>query len=443
MTLKQLLIEEEPAQEISYVPLSSEEKAEKEEVDPELPGDFTQQDDLDVLQDSATALEGISVRIACEGMDLSTARELEQLSPGFMRSAGGHAVFTHRPSLEGLTDAAKTVKTKLAEIMRKLREFIVKLYTSFRDWLKAKLSKTDTAQLTQELNEFTANRNNRNAIQYISDLPDTEDEAAAEIARFMDGDTAAFATSLTDQLRSLRKRVEALEKALKENPTHYRLAKGGISVKSLFYDATSSNLPINLKHALEVADRAMKSRTGAEFIEQVRIVEDLTAQLSKFENEAVVVREASADYGDFQEVPFEKLFDNIREVCDDMARVDTQKMIKEAMASLDHIVRISEETKMDDVLEMVPEDIPENERPRYAQKIIALYRVLAKAGGIWLRLWKVRVENVQSINGVGKALTDIIDSFQKAVVSAGTSLTDEQKTQLTKALAGKGFKIAF
>lgn len=437
MSLKLLVVEDEPELEISHVPLSESEAVEP---DMELPNDFTVQDDLDLLQDAATALEAIGCQAACEGMDIAAARELDKLVPGFMRRNGGHSAFTSRPSLEGLSDTVKTVKDKFVEIIQALRKRVAQMYASFKAWLMAKFSKPEAQQPKEEVNDFLNKTPERNAIGFIASLPETPEEAAEEVARLMDGDTKAFTASLTDSFKSLNKRMRSLEESIESNPTHYRLALGLSTVEQIYNEDLDSGLRSIIEKAFKAAEAAMKARNKFHFSDAMEDIDTVSKEIDEFKESTISTGDSD---GGAKIVPFDKLYDNVSKASEDMKKFSTQDKVVGASAAIDHIVKISTETALEDVLKAIPEDVPAEEHHKFAQKIATLYRQIAKLGSSMLLLWRARFNAVSSINEVGSALLGLKQGFETAVVGCGGSLTPEQKTQLTKALVGKGLNIAF
>jgi hypothetical protein len=442
MSLKILILEDEPELEVSHVPLSGTDNH-ADDADMELPGEFLVQDDLDVLDDAACALEQMGVKMACEGISLDMARELDKLDPGFLKRAGGHAVFTHRPSLEGLNDGVKAVVDTLKAIVIKVRTFVAELYKRFLSWLTARFSKPGATDLDENLQQFVAERRNKDAIAYITSLPDDPAEAADEVARWIDGDSKAYASALADQFGGLHASVERLEDQMHQNPVHFRLAKGIVSVKELFKQDSDSAIAQILFKAHKAADVAMKTRRSEEFYQAIEGIDGIAHELDAFEKNMTINDHESSEMGDDKAVPFSQLYDNVAQAANDFKRVDVQQLVQEMASGVKHVIQMSAETKIEDILEMIPEDVPADKQGTYAQKIAALYRRLAKLGADILRLWKVRSDAVGSINEVGKALMGLVDAFEKAVTDAGSGLSQEQKAQLVKALGGKGFQIAF
>lgn len=443
MSLKILVLEEEPEVEIQHIPLSVLVEGEEDALDPELPDGFLDQDELDDIQESATALESLTYRIGCEGMQLSYARELEAITPGFMRSVGGHRLFTDSPSLEGLSETASTVKNFLVTLFKKIRDFVVSMYKRFIAWITSRSEKEEAVEIKAEVEEFLASRRNRDAVVYISSLPDTPEESADEVARFMDGDTKEFATRFIDQLQSVARRIENVEKTIVENPTHFRLARGSITVEELFKEDADSAVNAILKKATMVADKAMKARSSDELLPILEEVGQVAEELKAFEKDMIVNDEASSQYGDDKATSFENLYDNVQTAVKALERVDVRAQADNMRATLAAIVTMGESTHNDEVMEMMPEDASDEQRNAYGQKIISLYRQIAKVGADVLRLWKIRYNAIATINQLLVAMIGIVDNFEKAVMNAGAMLTPEQKAQLAKALASKGLKIIF
>ena len=437
MGLKELVLADEPEIEISYVEITAPE----DDTDPELPSDFVRQDDLDLLEDTATALEALGSRIGCEGMSLSTARDLDAIMPGFIRNSGGNHCFTGRPSLEGLQEGIKSIQTKLMDLIRRVREFVADMYKRFKAWLVAKFNKPTAQDVTPEVGEFVAKRKNRDAMAFMGALPEKPEEAAAEIALLVDGDSKAFESACVDAFQTLSKNVKSIETAMVDNPTHFRLAAGLITVQELYKEEAGSAINLLLKKAAAVADNAMKTRNNAQFSKAIVDIVNITAEIDEFEKGLVVNDDTSEGLGDGKAVTLDKLFDNINTVAEDLKRVDVKKQVSEMVNSVDHIVRISEETKIEEILEMIPEDVPAEQHSAFGQKIAALYRRIAKLGADVLKLWKVRADSLESVNKVGTALIALVVSFEKAITASATSLSAEQKAQLSKALVDKGFEI--
>lgn len=445
MSLKLLCVEDEPELEIVHVARTDE--VENLEIEPELPGEFLVEDDVNVLADAASALESIGYHIACEGMDLSTARELEKIVPGFIRKSGGNRAFTSQPSLEGLADAAKTVKDKFTEVIKRLRDFVVQMYQRFIAWIKSKTSDTEGGKqnetFAEEINEFLAARRNRDAMEYISSLPDTAAEAAEEVARFMDGETGEFASRFTDQIERVMKRVAIVEKMMMDNPTQFRLARGAITVADLFKVEADAAINGILKKAMTVANNGMSARNAEQFAQAMQAIAEVSAELNEFEKGMVVNDAPSSEYGDDKAMPFVKVYDNVKQAVTDMERVDIHTAANAILATAGAIVDVSQSVKIEEILEMIPGDVDANKHSAYGQQIASLYRRIAKVGADVLRLWRMRFYSVAAINKVMLAMIEVVDAFENGVVDAGAGLQPEQKTQLAKALANKGLKIVF
>lgn len=440
MTLKQLVVEDEPELEINHIPLTSEDD---KDTDPEMPNDFLVQDDLDLLSDSAAALETIGCRLACEGIDLSTARELEKVIPDFMRGSGGHGRYTIKPSIEGLADGIKAVKDKFFEIIKKLREKVTSAYKRFLEWLMAKFSKADAKDVMDEVNDFLSQTREKNAIEYISNLPDEPEEAAAEIARFMDGDTKAFTADLTDKFQIAVKRANLLYDSMEKNPTQYRLATGLVTVSDIFSKEADSEIHKVIDDAYDAADAAMKASNQERFMEAILKIEEISKQIDAIKEETIAAANDIGGVDDDKPVSYIKLYEYAAAAANDMKKVSIQQQVKGVQSAIKRTIEISESTNLEEVLEMIPEDVPAETHHKFASKIVAFYRSIAKLGAVFLQIWNARVAAVTSINKVGEALIGLKEGIEKAVVSAGSSLTSEQKTQLTKALVGKGLKIIF
>lgn len=437
MSLKVLMLEEEPELEISYVPLAgSDEPA----ADPEMPEEYIVQAEMQDFDNALAALESILPQIACEGMDVSTARKIDLVSPGFLLRNGGIRAFTSTPSLEGLAEGAAAVQKGLAEMVQRVRKFVADMYRRFKEWLTTRFSSPESQEIKKELETFLAERRNLEAIKYLAELPEDIEEAAAEVARFMDGETKEFASNLANQFQSLMKRVENLEEAMRANPTHFRLARGVVTVKELF--GSDDGIRNLLRKVRNTGNVAMQARTAEQFVAAIQAVDAMTAEMNEFKQNFVVNDEVSDQFGDNDKpVSFDKLYENINKATTDMQSISIKNMVEVMTVDVSIIVELADETKIEDILEMIPEDVPQEQHNAYAQKVAAMYRTLSVIGKDLLRLWKVRADSVRSINTIGDALMGLVDSFEKAVAASMGNLTPEQKTQLAKALAGKGLKV--
>lgn len=441
MSLNILVLEEEPTIDISTVGI--QDASDLFPTDPELPEEFFVQDEVDTLQDTALALEALGVRLACEGMCTATARDIDKLIPGYLRKQGGISSFTNSPSLEGLADGINDVKKHLMGIIANIRKYVTDLYKRFRAWLIQKFTSPEAQKVNDQVAQFVAKRQNREAMTFMADLPEKPEDAANEISTLMTGDTKQFATACTDQLQGLLKSMGNIETMLMENPTQFRLASGVISVKELFKEDANSAINAILKKAAGVVDSSMKTRNYEQFSAAIASIDAVTAELIEFEKAMVINDTVSEEQGEGKAVRLDKLFDNINTVTDDMNRVDIKTQVANMAAAVEHIVKISEETKIEEILEMIPEDVPADQHSVFGQKIASLYRRIAKLGADILRLWKLRADSVTTINKIGNALVGLVDSFEKAVINSAGSLVPEQKEQLVKALANKGFTISF
>lgn len=414
-----------------------------DDADMELPGEFTQADDLALLEETAIALEGISTKLALEGMDVGSARELEKVSPGFLRASGGIGVYTSRPSLEGLADAATAVKDRLVAILAQIRKSVTELYKRFAEWLRGRAEKSENLDVTQEVKDFVASRQNLEAMKFIAGLPETPEDAAHEVATFAGGETATFAGNLADQFQSMGSQFEKIEKMMLDNPTQYRLAKGLVTVDELFSPEATKSLTGTLKMAAAAADNAMKSRDSNQFMEALSKIDEVNEQLDEFQKNVVLNTTPSEERGDDKGVSIDKLYENVSKAVNDFNRVSLADQTSDVVTTFLEMIKLGSETAIEEVVEMIPEDVPAQQRNSYAQKVVSLYRKIAAIGQDTMSLWRIRLGAVASINAVGKALVGLVDSFEKAVSNAGSSLEQEQKDKLVKGLAGKGLVIEF
>jgi hypothetical protein len=445
MTLKILMIEEEPEQEISYV-TRVEDDTDASDADMELPGNFTIEDDLKELDEASCALESIGTKIACEGIDLATARELDKVIPGFMRKAGGANVFTSRPSLEGLTEANTSIADRLKGVIERIFKMVADLYKRFRDWLKSKLSNPKALDISEELNSFLAERRNQDALTYVVSLPDDVREAAKEVARFMDGETTEFASALANQLAAIDKTLASLETAMEQNPTQYRVARGIMSVQDVFTQKADEGVRVLLEQSLDAADKAVRFSQGASADKNAQLLElvtNATNALVEFKKNMVVNDTASSSFGDDRAVPVDKLLENIRQAGDELKRYDVARLIQDSLAVLEKVIAASESKSEADVLKAIGGDNAQEGQAPLARQLTVLYKEIAEIGQASLRLWRIRITSVQTLNQVGDALMDVTVKFTQAVTTSAQGLAQEQKDQLVQALRKKGMTVAF
>jgi hypothetical protein len=441
MSLKVLMLEEEPEMEVVHVPLASSEENQPE---PELPDEyivtFQEWEDID---DAVFALESAVSTIEMGGMTVSAARALDRVTPGFIYRSGGLRNFTATPSLEGLVEGANAVKDALGETVNRVRKFVATMYKRFRDWLVSRFQSKDNKDLKQEVEEFLSQRRNHDAIKYLTELPEEPSDAADEVALFVDGESKQFASDLADQLQSVISRVKGIEKMMEENPTHFRLARGDITVQDLFKEDADSAINQLLGKASAIANIAMKAGNAEQFLAAMQNVVAVKTEIEEFEKNMVVNDKPSEQHGDDRSVPLDKLYDNIRKVGEDLKRVDIETRVTDMVKSVEKIIAIADEQHdIEKILALIPEEVTER-RNRHALDLSRLFSVISLLGRDILRLWKVRADSVGSINKVGDALLGLVSGFEKAVVDASTSLNDEQKQQLSKALLGKGLKVVF
>lgn len=442
MSLKVLVLEEEPEMEIQHVPLSSSEENQPE---PELPDEyivtFPEWEDID---DTIVALESAVATLELGGMNLSAARALDKVKPGYLYRAGGARAFTATPSLEGLVEGANAVKDALGETIKRVRNFVVTMYTRFREWLVARFQNKDSQGLKQEVEEFLAQNRNRAAIQYLTELPEDPMDAADEVARFMDGETKQYANDLADQLQSVVKRMQGIEKMMEENPTHYRLARGDVTVQDLFKEDADSAINQLLNKAAAIAKVAMGASSAEQFIRAMDDVVAVKSEIEEFEKNMVVNDQPSEQHGDDRTVSLDKLYENIHNVSESLKKIDVAGLVADMSKTVEQIVATADENKygIDKILALIPEEVTER-RNRHALNLSRLFSAISLLGRDVLRLWKVRGDSITSINKVGDALLGLVSGFEKAVMDSSTSLTPEQKEQLAKALVGKGLKIVF
>lgn len=411
--------------------------------DPELPTEYYVQTEVDELEEAGIALESIHETLMNQGMSLTTARALEQYVPNYVKSQGGTQSFTSKPSLEGLADGVAAVKKRLMQIIAAVRNYVANLYKRFKAWLLAKFAKPEVVDVKPEVKAFVARRQNEQAMTFMADLPEDLEKAAYEVATLAGGDMKAFSTELTNQLGGVAKAAASIEKQLVENPTYFRLATGVVSVKELFKENAEEAIVQLFNKAANTAHAAMKTRNYEEFKEAVSAIDIVTKELQEFEQGFVVNDTAQPEQGEGKPVRLDTLFKNISLATTELERVDIKALVAKITGGIEHVIDISDNTKLEEIVEMIPEDVPPDQQSVMAQKIASLYRRVSKLGADVLRLWKLRADSVTTLNSVGVSLIKLVDSFEKAIAACGSTLDDAQKDKLVRALAAKGFAVEF
>lgn len=411
--------------------------------DPELPENYENQVEIGVLDEEGLALEAIYSDLAREGMCTATARRMEQYMPGYVRKRGGQASFTSYPSLEELQPGKQTITQRLMEIISKVRKYVADLYNQFKTWLVAKFSKPEAVEVKEEVATFVAKRQNKLAMTFMSDLPDDIAKAAYEISTYAGGDGKAFATELTNQLTGMKRGMESIEKQLQENATHFRLATGIMTVKELYKSGADDVINQMFTKAADTANAAMKTRNYGEFQQAIENIDAVTAELVEFEKGFTVNDNVNESQGEGKAVRLDSMFDNINVAAVDLERIDIKVLVTKMTTHIELIVDVSANTKLEEIIEMIPEDVPSDQHSVMAQKVASLYRRVAKLGADVLKLWKLRADSVTTLNRVGTLLIGLVSSFEKAIADCAATLTAEQKTKLTKSLGDRGFTIQF
>lgn len=411
--------------------------------DPELPDNYECQDEMSILDDECLALESIYSDLSCHGMSLSTARRIEHYIPDYVRRRGGNSSFTSYPSLEELQEGKVSITQRLMAIIAKVRKYVADLYSQFKNWLVAKFAKPEAVEVQEEVSTFVAKRQNKLAMTFMADLPDDIPKAAYEIATYAGGDGKAFANELTNQLAGMKRGMDSIEAQLTENPTHFRLATGIVTVKELYKSGADDLINQMFEKAEQTASNAMKTRNYGEFQQAIQNIDAVTAELVEFEKGFTVKDTINESQGEGGNVRLDSMFDNINVAAVDLERIDIKVLVTKMTTHIELIVDISSNTKIEEIIEMIPEDVPTDQHSVMAQKIASLYRRVAKMGADVLKLWKLRADSVTTLNRVGLLLIGLVSSFEKAVTACAATLNDEQKTKLTKSLGDKGFSIQF
>lgn len=411
--------------------------------DPELPDNYEDQQELELLDADGLALEAIYSDLNREGMSTATARRIEKFIPNYIRTRGGMGSFTSYPSLEELQEGKISVTQRLMGIIERVRKYVADLYNQFKNWLVSKFAKPDTVEVKEEVSAFVAKRQNKLAMTYMSDLPDDTARAAYDISTLAGGDGKAFATELTNQLTGLKRGMDSIEKQLTDNPTHFRLATGIITVKELYKAGADDIINQMFEKAAATASAAMKTRNYGEFQQAIQNIDAVTAELVEFEKGFTVNDNTNESQGEGKPVRLDSMFDNINIAAVDLERIDIKLLVTKMTTHIELIVDISANTKIEEIIEMIPEDVPEDQHSVMSQKIASLYRRVAKLGADVLKLWKLRADSVTTLNTVGTLLIGLVTSFEKAITACAATLTDEQKTKLIKSLGDKGFTIQF
>ncbi len=443
MTLKVLIVAEEPPMEVSYVTREGEEQKVDDLTDMELPGAFTIADDLVTLEESACALESIDSYIHLhQGINLDVARQLDAVAPGFMKRVGGSGVFTSRPSLEGLAEATQTVSTRFAETMSRVWKAVLEMFKRFQDYLKNRVQRMQKSALAQEVVSFLSDRRKRDALTYLAQLPEDPAAAASEITRFVKGDAGTFTSSLTDQLQSVERQVEQLQKKFEENSAQLRLARGTISVEELFTEEADRALLEHLKEAAEVARLAsMKTSQGSSTDMLMDKLSNAVRQLEEFHKGIVINETGGTQPGDKGEVKLDKLYDNLRKASDDLMRFDITKKLQATIETVDFVVEAAETNTAGNFASELMRQKSGPEAVEYGKKVAALGARIGAVGRDILRIWRLRLNALETLNEVGKQIMGLVDSFTRAVESAADSLSEEQRTQLATGIGKKGIVL--
>lgn len=419
--------------------------------DIELPESPEYDSDVLALTQSICALESFNDELS-NGMTATLAEKLDERFPNFIRDAGGNKVFTHTPSLEGLAEGIAVVTAKLKEIVKKIRIQIVAFYRKLKLWLLERMKTTTADDSNAAIDGFLNENRNKKAIEYLSKLSDSPEKIAKELVIYAGGDTAAFESALIDQLQPVLKRAEAIEKKIADVPTHYRVARGSVTISDLFSNAGDEGINSILSKAMTVAGlkslvknavaKATNNDYNDSFAAASRSLIIVTEELDEYEKAFVVNNEASANFGDDKEISFIELYVNLAKAADELKRVSVKQQMDNAIKSFDSVIEVMDDEANDDVFSQLPDSISEQERRSFAAKVAALYNRVGKLGSDIIRLWKVRLHALDSISTVSTSLIGLVESFVAAVDGAKASLDDTQKQKLTKHLVDHGFTIA-
>lgn len=153
MGLKSLTIDE-PVVALDITEVSGSGDHDVEMQDMELPSVWEDEQFAELVNASA-AVESLLYNIACEGIDASDARKIEQFVPGFYAKNGGGRTFTNYKSIEGLYPANESLVEKSKEIAKNIWDWFVGKINSFLDYFKrSRENKVVVDKKVSELNAF-------------------------------------------------------------------------------------------------------------------------------------------------------------------------------------------------------------------------------------------------------------------------------------------------
>lgn len=248
----------------------------------ELPDGFRGEEIKDQVE-TIQNLTSISLNLALEGIDQSTARDLDNYIPGFYQKHGGGRTFTSYRSIEGLSPALEAVEDEKKSTIARFVEWLKARLESAIDWIKGLVAKyQERNNSMKSINDFLANNRKEQIYDLLNFGTKTPEEAATEfVAKLGIGgeDLEVIKAGVAERFTKVAQEVERLRTSDINKNAYSAVLSGFANVSPIHI----SDLRKDLFTILKVCQESLNSINSGVAMNQQQLSE-LTSMIESFKS---------------------------------------------------------------------------------------------------------------------------------------------------------------
>lgn len=264
----------------------------------ELPDGFRGEEIKDQVE-TIQNLTSISLNLALEGIDQSTARDLDNYIPGFYQKHGGGRTFTPYRSIEGLSPALEAIEDEKKSTIARFVEWLKARTAAVLDWLKNLVDKfKKREQDMSAINEFLAEQRNVRAFDLLEQRNLSSEEASAKLLATIGigGDNLEeIRAGLIEHLDRVKKNVDSVRNPENKTSEVYDLV---LTNKINISPAAITELYSKLDSILSHCNKAMETMAVGDTMSnsQMRELEEMVSGFK--ESNAIFLSDMSSSKAD-------------------------------------------------------------------------------------------------------------------------------------------------
>lgn len=429
----------------------AEEHMDARDADMELPGQYTLSDDLDVLVDGALALESIYDQITKNGIDYDTAKNINGIIAGMNRGGLGLEStetfidvreYTNYKSIEGLYVANESIKETVVNALKKIFEKIKEVFESVSTLIKTRFSGDNIEKFKniEAAARIKKTANLDNLIRLLEETNKKPEQTAGEVARMAGGEIGEFTASLDTEFTKLAKRMEDFVDAVSANRVAHRLATGNLSIGELLKSQADDVITKTVAGAWKELNDFVKLTNDSDIAVGVDKMNHLLDELTEIATSTMDTDKDTFD-GSSEDIKLSTIVTNLVKASDAMESIDVTVRITSFMKTAEIVRVASDGLASKDLANMFGDDVDGALKARAISAAVAVSAKIAALGQASSKLWQERYDAMVSTSKTLNGIYVIMNIFKGAIERSSSTLEQDQKDKLKKALLSKGVAV--